>query len=81
MEEKSILKIWQFIVWNGLEQGWGQFRYFNSNSIPIPVPIENFNSNSNSNSFKLNANSDYRLLKFHMDYAITSNSTLLTVIN
>ena len=59
-------------------QGWDQFGFFNFNSNSNPVPIEKFNSNSNSASNdKINSNSDYRLLQIHIDYAITSNYTLL----
>ena len=56
-------------VCQGLNQGWGQFHFFNSIpipiplfSIPIPIPIPlfiiSFNSNSNSNSGDFNSNSN-----------------------
>ena len=48
-----------------LDQGWGQFHFFNSIPIPIPlfsIPIPpltiSFNSNSNSNSGDFNSNSN-----------------------
>ena len=50
-----------------LNQGWGQFHFFNSIpipiplfSIPIPIPLLtiSFNSNSNSNSGDFNSNSN-----------------------
>ena len=52
-----------------VNQGWGQFHFFNSIpipiplfSIPIPIPIPqltiSFNSNSNSNSGHFNSNSN-----------------------
>ena len=60
--------------WFIINQGWGQFHFFNSIPIPIPlfsIPIPlltiSFNSNSNSNSnsrdFNSNSNSNSRDFK------------------
>ena len=72
-------------------QGWGQFRFFNSIpiplfSIPIPIPIPlliiSFNSNSNSGDFNSNSNSrDFKSnLNFRNDLLKYSVKLIIIII-
>ena len=71
----------------GLNQGWGQFHFFNSIpiplfSIPIPIPLLpiSFNSNSNSGHFNSNSGEFKSNLNSRNDLLMSSSKLIVIII-